>query len=295
METEKRCRYCGNRLPMDAAFCSYCGAPTGLRRIETVKAKSEPSHDSSIRDEAPRFSLVDIAHVPESKQGPLPQRIGFFSRLTNVIRKPNQAFEYLSIYPDFKGAFIVFLVGVILNSVSLALLFSKITFIGDLSSLIPEIGDVGISAEELSSLVQGILPGFIIGFSFFGALIGLAISAAIYWVIAKIFGGVGSYKGTLVLVGYSSLPAWILGVKDIILAYMSPGVTIDLTNMFSFNPLTASAAFSLPIFLLSSLIGLWQAFLVSYGLHYTHKLKFRTAMIAAVGVWILGIILNIGF
>jgi len=169
------------------------------------------------------------------------EHLSFFEKIVNVLFHPGEFFEWVKNEDSSRGAIKqVLLLNYILASLIFIIGLILITFAKTVISLVPGL-------ESTSPVV------FVIGLSVFAALfpllslLGYFIQALIYHLVVLIFGGRGFHK-TFNLVVYSATPILVL-------------------------PITIIGVVLLPI------SGLWNSFLVYYGLVRVHEFSFVKGLI----------------
>ena len=177
-------------------------------------------------------------------------RLSFRERILRImmlIRNPFKTIEHIASAPDLMGGFIVALICGLLLFGKVAVLFLK--------------NGVGLNLTAVAYLIMGAV--------FFQIVLWLFLSIAIH-IAMKIVGGVGVFRDVMSLVGYNQIFIAIAHVVSIVVVSASSPSTVNGVAVFM-----GTSFLYVPFWL-------GVAFLVGYGLAYTHMLKKITAILASI-------------
>lgn len=163
-----------------------------------------------------------------------------------LMKNPFKTIEHIASAPDLMGGFIVALICSILLFWKMAILFAR-------------------SGIRLNLVAIGYL---LLGALFFQIILWISLSFVIH-IAMEIVGGVGIFRDIMSLVGYNQIFIAAAHMISLLIVLASTPVTVDGITVF----LDISTIY------IPFLLGV--AFLVGYGLAYTHMLKKATAILAS--------------
>lgn len=176
-------------------------------------------------------------------------RLSFRDRILRIImlvKNPFKTIEHIASAPDLMGGFIVALVCSILLFWKMAILFAR--------------SGIGLNLVAVGYLIIGAL--------FFQIILWISLSFVIH-IAMKIVGGVGIFRDVMSLVGYNQIFIAVAHVMSVLIVLASTPATVDGITIF-----LGISTIYIPFLLV-------VAFLVGYGLAYTHMLKKVTAILAS--------------
>lgn len=136
-----------------------------------------------------------------------------------ALTNPNEAYyqEQLKAVNLTQGS-----LGIVIAAIVAAILGGIGTMFGagaSTAALMPFLQESGLSPAEIDMLLSASQPSFIgtLFSTLIGAILGFFIGAGIYWIIAKLFGGEGSYEDQTYLMSTYTAPLLIInGVLGLI-------------------------------------------------------------------------------
>jgi hypothetical protein len=135
-----------------------------------------------------------------------------FQLWKGALLNPNEEYyrEQLKMMDFRQGA-----IGVLLAAVITAVITGLGTFIAignSTDALMPLFKEMGMSAAEVEMIFAASQPSFFGSFlsALFGSIIGFFVGAGFYWLIAKLFGGDGSYEEQTYLMSLYTAPLMII-------------------------------------------------------------------------------------
>lgn len=230
-----------------------------------------------------------LAASPE----PAGEAISTAGTLTGVFFEPGRVFDALRTRPRFLVASIVLLV---LTIAVTAVLFKRVDmdqFIRDQmdkssrsAQQTPEQKELGVKIGKIVGAV--IVPTFVV--------VELTAGAALYLLGVMAFGGSISYKKSLAVWAYSSLPPAVLGtVVAVMVLFLKSPETIDPKHLMVTNPGAFMNAESSPALttLLSQfdILRFYGLFLAALGLRKVAKISSGSSWGIVILFWLIGAII----
>ncbi|MBV9923569.1 MAG: YIP1 family protein [Acidobacteria bacterium] len=225
--------------------------------------------------------------------------------LTNIFFEPSRTFEALRARPRFLVAAIII---VVLAVVVTFLIFNKIDYAAFMREQITK-GPRGdqMTPEQIDRAV-GFYTGpvgkvVIYFFPIIGVAVSLAAGAGLYLLGAMLMGGRLRYKQALSVWTYSSFaPGLLQAVAGIIVALVTPAEDINPTQpgglvRANLGVLVGPGGPKALGALLGSLdlFAFYGLFLAALGLRKVGKMSSGSAWTIAVGLWLVGVILKVGW
>lgn len=216
--------------------------------------------------------------------------------LTGIFFEPSRTFEALRARPRFLVAGLIMLV---LACLITFLLYTRVDmgqYIRDRIERSPNAAQITEQQKEMQVKM---------GKSFGAAAIPIAVpiiiagGAALYMLLTMAFGGSITYKQSLAVWTYSSLPPSVLGaVIAILVLFLKSPDSIDPEHMVATNPgaLLGEDASKVLVAVLSQfdLLRFFGMFLAALGLRKVAKLSSGQAWGVVLTLWIIGALLRIG-
>ncbi|MEM3609189.1 MAG: zinc-ribbon domain-containing protein [Candidatus Bathyarchaeia archaeon] len=239
------CPKCGTLISKSDKFCRNCGASL----TEIFEAKSlAPS----------------ILPPPEvAPEQPYKRKYSFSQRLLKVLFSPSEGMKDIALAPSYGEVFVVLAFEIILSAAVIAMVFTKIQFVGSLPSFF------------WSIITFAITIGVIFAF-------GLIIAR---WLIKSLIVKAAcdsesgwDFKTAASVTGYAYLATVIVSVLGLVVAwFFIPSIVIDITNLEAARQALADFQaqtnwlkfwYTLP----TSLFGLvWKSYLGGLGTHFGTK------------------------
>ena len=171
------------------------------------------------------------------------------------------------------------------------ILFSKTEWVGELSW--SNGIDTQVFIDSFTAFFSTAIPLAMI----LGVLVSWPFISAVYWVLARILGGSGSFKGTMTVYGYASIPHIFLALMAIVWTFLAPTRVVDLSNMTNITNISDLSALIPPYYMLNLILNqglsLWSAALISLGLQYSHHLSRQRAFGIGIGIWAILLTANL--
>lgn len=215
--------------------------------------------------------------------------------LTGIFFEPSRTYEALRARPRFLVAgVILFVIAVVVTVV----LYSRV----DMAQYIRDRIERNPNAAQLSDAQKDmqVQMGKTIGMVAIPASVPIIIAAgaALYLLAVMVFGGSISYKKSLAVWTYSSLPPSVLGALIAILVmFLKSPDSIDPEHMVVTNPgaLLGEDASKVLVAALSQfdLLRFYGLFLAALGLRKIAKLSSGQAWGVVIGLWLIGSIFRI--
>lgn len=216
--------------------------------------------------------------------------------LTGIFFEPSRTFEALRARPRFLVAGLILLVLAIIVTV---LLYTRV----DMGQYMRERMERSPQAAQLSEEQKD--RQVRIGKSFGAVAIPLSVpiilagGAALYLLGVLAFGGSITYKKSLAVWAYSSIPPSVLGaVIAILVLFLKSADSIDPEHMVATNPavLLGEDASKILVAFLSQfdLLRFYGIFLAALGLRKVGKLSSAQAWGVVITLWLIGALLRIG-
>lgn len=216
--------------------------------------------------------------------------------LTGIFFEPSRTFEALRTRPRFLVAGLILLVLAIIVTV---LLYTRV----DMGQYMRERMERSPQAAQLSEEQKD--RQVRIGKSFGAVAIPLSVpiilagGAALYLLGVLAFGGSITYKKSLAVWAYSSIPPSVLGaVIAILVLFLKSADSIDPEHMVATNPavLLGEDASKILVAFLSQfdLLRFYGIFLAALGLRKVGKLSSAQAWGVVITLWLIGALLRIG-
>ena len=216
--------------------------------------------------------------------------------LTGIFFEPSRTFEALRARPRFLVAGIILLVLACLVTVLLYTRVDMGQYIRDRIEKSPQAAQMSEAQKDLQIKMGKNLGMLAIPLS---VPIILAGGAALYLLGVLAFGGSISYKKSLAVWAYSSIPPSVLGalIAILVLFLKSPD-SIDPEHMVATNPavLLGDDASKVLVAVLSQfdLLRFYGIFLAALGLRKVAKISSTQAWGVVIALWVIGALLRIG-
>ena len=216
--------------------------------------------------------------------------------LTGIFFEPSRTFEALRARPRFLVAGIILLVLACLVTVLLYTRVDMGQYIRDRIEKSPQAAQLSDAQKDLQVKMGKNLGMLAIPVS---VPIILAGGAALYLLGVLAFGGSISYKKSLAVWAYSSIPPSVLGALIAILVlFLKAPDSIDPEHMVATNPavLLGDDASKILVAVLSQfdLLRFYGIFLAALGLRKVAKISSTQAWGVVIALWAIGALLRIG-
>jgi len=216
--------------------------------------------------------------------------------LTGIFFEPSRTFEALRARPRFLVAGIILLVLACLVTVLLYTRVDMGQYIRDRIEKSPQAAQLSDAQKDLQVKMGKNLGMLAIPVS---VPIILAGGAALYLLGVLAFGGSISYKKSLAVWAYSSIPPSVLGALIAILVlFLKSADSIDPEHMVATNPavLLGEDASKILVAVLSQfdLLRFYGIFLAALGLRKVAKISSTQAWGVVIALWAIGALLRIG-
>jgi len=216
--------------------------------------------------------------------------------LTGIFFEPSRTFEALRARPRFLVAGIVLLVLACLVTVLLYTRVDMGQYIRDRIEKSPQAAQMSDAQKDMQVKMGKNLGMLAIPVS---VPIILAGGAALYLLGVLAFGGSISYKKSLAVWAYSSIPPSVLGALIAILVlFLKSADSIDPEHMVATNPavLLGEDASKILVAVLSQfdLLRFYGIFLAALGLRKVAKISSTQAWGVVIALWAIGALLRIG-
>lgn len=250
------------------------------------------------------MSETNFTTPPHAGEGDGPS-MSTAETLTGIFLEPSRTFEALRARPRFLAAAVIIVVLTILVSF---LVFSKIDYAAFMREQITK-GPRGdqMTPEQIDTAV-GFWTGpigkvFIYVFPVIGTALYIAAGGGLYLLGSMLMGGVMRYKQAVSVWTYSSFAPAVLGsVAGVVVALLTPAEDINPSqpggmvraNLGVILPHGSSPALAA---LLSSfdIFTLYGLFLAALGLRKVGKMSKGSAWTVAVGLWLVFVLLKVGW
>jgi hypothetical protein len=247
MDQEERftCPKRGALVSKDDKFCSNCGASLSNVSFSSVFPEISGGERESEEAYERKFTLTQ--------------------RFYKLLTSPSEAMRDIAFAPDYEGFFLIFVMEIVLVSVTLWLVFQKIHFVGEHA---------------------GAIIGSVTGVIFFAVVLGMGI-VIVKWLIKSLIvrhacdnGSGWSFKTAASITGYAYFADIVVGIIGICLSwFLIPSFTVDTTdlqvaiqemNNYMAQLTSLQLLYSLPV----SFIGLlWKSYLGGLGASFGTKDK----------------------
>ncbi len=216
--------------------------------------------------------------------------------LTGIFFEPSRTFEALRARPRFLVAGIILLVLACLVTVLLYTRVDMGQYIRDRIEKSPQAAQMSDAQKDMQVKMGKNLGMLAIPVS---VPIILAGGAALYLLGVLAFGGSISYKKSLAVWAYSSIPPSVLGALIAILVlFLKSADSIDPEHMVATNPavLLGEDASKILVAVLSQfdLLRFYGIFLAALGLRKVAKISSTQAWGVVIALWAIGALLRIG-
>jgi len=216
--------------------------------------------------------------------------------LTGIFFEPSRTFEALRARPRFLVAGIILLVLACLVTVLLYTRVDMGQYIRDRIEKSPQAAQLSDAQKDMQVKMGKNLGMLAIPVS---VPIILAGGAALYLLGVLAFGGSISYKKSLAVWAYSSIPPSVLGALIAILVlFLKSADSIDPEHMVATNPavLLGEDASKILVAVLSQfdLLRFYGIFLAALGLRKVAKISSTQAWGVVIALWAIGALLRIG-
>jgi len=215
--------------------------------------------------------------------------------LSGVFFEPGRVFEALRVRPRFLIAGIILL---LLTCSVVAVLYMRV----DMGEVIREQMMKSPQAAQLSSeqIEQRVRIGKIVGAVIFPALvpIGIAAGAALYLLGVMAFGGTISYKESLAVWVYSSLPPAVFAtIIAVLVLFLKSPESIDPNRLLVTNPGAFMGTDASPVLVTTlaqfDLLKLYGLFLAALGLRKVAKMSSGSAWGVVLSWYVIFAVLKI--
>lgn len=230
--------------------------------------------------------MSDPAEIPD----PAPARSGTFSRLAGLVTAPGDTMRGIAEKPDW----IVPLIIIILLSVAMNLILSpRIDFETQMRE---QFAERGMAEQQIDDAMENVakFQKFSAWFALVFSVVMLVLIAALFLLIAKVFGGEGTYKQFLSVTEYAWMPQILKALLLTLLVWRAG--TVDAVSMqtllksnlgFLADPAEAPALFAL----LSSIdvFNFATIGLMSIGYGHASRIgtrKMAVAVVVVYAVWV---------
>jgi hypothetical protein len=215
--------------------------------------------------------------------------------LTGIFFEPGRVFEALRSRPRFLIAGIILLLLTIGVTVALFQRVDMSEFIRQEMDRSPRNAQMGPEQKEMAVKIGKIVGGVIVPVL---VVVGIAAGSAIYLLGVMAFGGTISYKKSLAVWTYSSLPPAVLGtIVALLVLFLKAPDTIDPKHLLVTNPGAFMNPESSPALttLLSQfdVLRFYGLFLAAIGLRKVAKISSGSAWTIVIGLWLIWVILSV--
>jgi hypothetical protein len=215
--------------------------------------------------------------------------------LTGIFFEPGRVFEALRVRPRFLVAAVVMLVLTLSVTAVLFLRVDMGEFIREKMERSPRAAQQTPEQREMGVKFAKIIGAVAVPLS---VPITLAAGAALYLLGVMAFGGAISYKGSLAVWAYSSLPPAVLGtVIAICVLFLKTADSVDPEHLLFTNPGAFMGEGSSPILtaILTQfdLLKFYGLFLAALGLRKVARMSSSSAWGVVISFWIIGIVLRV--
>jgi hypothetical protein len=216
--------------------------------------------------------------------------------LTGIFFEPSRTFEGLRKRPRFLIAALILMV---LTAGVTALLYQRIDMGQYIRDKMEKSSRNANQTEEQKEM--GVKVGKIVGaLTPIFVPIGIAAGAALYLLGVMAFGGSVSYKGSVAVWTYSSLPPAVIGtIVAVLVLFLKAADTIDPEHLLVTNPGAFMGSESSPVLVsvLSQfdLLRFYGLFLAAIGLRKVAKISSGSAWAIVLGFFLIRAILGISF
>jgi hypothetical protein len=215
--------------------------------------------------------------------------------ITGILFEPSRVFESLRARPRFLAAGIVL---ILLTLIVTAVLFLRVDmgqFIREKMEKSPRAAQQTEQQKEMGVKFGKILGGVAVPLS---VPIMVAAGAVLYLLGVMAFGGSISYKGSLAVWVYSSLPPAVLGtITAVCVLLLKAPDTVDPEHLLFTNPGAFMSEGTSPILtaLLTQfdLLRFYGLFLAALGLRKVARLSSGSAWGIVISLWVIGVVLRI--
>ncbi len=211
------------------------------------------------------------------------ERKGFVELVAGVLRRPQEAFQYVSERDLTRGLLIVFLM-VVLAAVSASTYMSKIP----LEVLVPQLGQAGVDASQIGGSM-GLFAGIGVSASI---LIGFAVSTLMMHGAATLTGGGGNMKRFFAMHGFAATPHVVNYLLRLVDSFMSS--PSQLAGYFVANRdiqnRVVKAVVGTNLF---TVFGLAALIYITYALAENYRIGRRKAFIVALIPYALYVAVNL--
>jgi hypothetical protein len=198
-EEQFACPKCGALVSKDDKFCKNCGASlTEISEAKALTSSTPPPPETA----------------PEQ---PYKRKYSLFQRLIKVLFSPSEGMNDIALAPNYGEVFVILAIETFLASVTIALVFLKVQFVGSIPSIF------------WSAITVGIAIGLVLAFGL------LAVRWLIKSLIVKAACDSESnwdFRTVASVTGYAYLATIIINMLGLVLAlFFIPSLTIDVTNL----------------------------------------------------------------
>lgn len=217
--------------------------------------------------------------------------------LTGIFFEPSRTFDALRVRPRFLVAGLILM---LLTAIMVAALYSRVDMGEYIRQKMEQSSRGQQQTEEQKEM--GVRIGKIMGMVIppVAVPIMIAAGAALYLLGVMAFGGSMSYKQSLSVWTYSSLPPTLLGViVGVLVLFLKAAETIDPEHLLVTNPgafMNAQESPVLTSFLSQfDLLRFYGMFLAAIGLRKMGKLSSGSAWGIVIGLWLIGLVLSVAW
>jgi hypothetical protein len=217
--------------------------------------------------------------------------------LSGIFFEPGRTFDALRKRPRF---LIVGIILILLTTLVVGALFTRV----DMGAYIREKMDQSSQSQnqteeqkelgvKIGKIAGAVIPPLSVPIVF-------AAGAALYLLGVMAFGGTISYKRSLAVWAYSSLPPSVIGtIVALLVLFLKAADTVDPEHLLVTNPGAFTNAHDAPVLtaLLSQfdLIRFYGMFLAAIGLRKVAKISSGSAWGIVLGYWLIGLVLSVAW
>jgi hypothetical protein len=250
-------------------------------KFTTNYSSIRPANILSVDTAMPTSSQPSEAAPEKSYQRKFP----FFQRLFKVLFSPAEGMKDVALAPTYGEIFAVLAILIVLTLVDIAIIFTKIQFVG-LSAFI----------WGILTLAMAIAVVFVLG-----VIIAFWLVKSLIVKVACDKGSGWSFKTAASITGYAHLAHIILGIVGIMVLWLlTPSVVIDVTNqeaaMQAIANLQAQMGwarfwYAWPV---SILVLVWESYLGALGAHFGTggKCSFRLGFLVFFCIGLVGLLIS---